>query len=169
MSKPNIKLISELSTLSGLPERVAAMNWFALQSEEIKVEVLARQSSLTYQKSGAYSPTPEFWYGLLILAIKQIRMTQSAMAFKRNLTTAETEELSIKRIQGKPLAVIKGSKKLDRFRKDFFPLVELLRSEHQYSFTNVISFLRTHHGYDISKSYLQNAYKICKEELSDGD
>lgn len=168
--KINTKYIAETSTINDLSGRNAALNWFSDQSEEIKIEVMARHSSLMHQqRQPGEKITPEFSFSLLILAAKQIRIDQNAMRFKRDLSVAATEELSRKMIEaGKKPARKKGSKKLARLRKEFLPMIVLLRDQHDYSWSEIVKFLWNNHQFEVSKAYLQAAYKKLREEINHG-
>lgn len=169
IKKIDSKYLAEISSLNSLTERNAALNWFADQSEEIKISVLERHGSLLHQRHLPGIPvTPELSFSLLILASKQIRIYLNSLHFKRDLTIAETEDFSRIRIEGfrKP-AKKKISKKLNRFKKEFLPLATLLRSEHKYSWNEIVGYLWKHHQYDISKAYIQQIFKkLSKEDIT---
>lgn len=166
----NTKHLAEISTLSSASERTSAMNWLAAQSEEVKISTFERHGSLLKQKIGpGETASPSVSYCLLILAAKQIRIDMSALSFKRELSTQQTEEISRQRIEGfrKPKKV-KGCKKLNRLRIEFLPLIVLLNERHHYSWSEIVKYLWTHHKFDISKAYLQTSYKKLTAEVKHG-
>ncbi len=166
--KTNTKSIAEISMLIDLSERMSVLNWCANQGEELKIEVMQRHASLIRQRrTPGESITAEMSYSLLLLAAKQIRIEMSGLALKRDLSVAQTEELSRKRIEGfrKPKKR-KGSNKLNRLRKDFFALIILLKENQKYSWSEIIDYLRHNHQFDVSKAYIQVAYNKLRIEVS---
>ncbi|MBV5326519.1 MAG: hypothetical protein JZU65_02600 [Chlorobium sp.] len=168
VTKNDLKFIAEESSLRELSERISTINWFSNQSEEIKVDVLERHSALVRQKrSSGESITPRASYSWLLLAAKQIRIDMNSLSFKKCLSIAQTEDISRKRIEGfRSPRRKKVSKKLDIFRKAFFPLVSILKDEKHYSWSEIVRYLRKYHKFTISKAYLQVTYHKLQKELN---
>lgn len=166
MANINLKYISEFSTLS-TPERNAVLNWLSNQSEEIRLIVFKRHADLIHQKRAPGEHlSPELSYSLLLLAAKQQRIELTALSFKRDLSIAQTEDISRLKIGNRPAKKKKGGKKLNRIRKEFFPMITLLRDSYNYSWNDVVIFLQREYAVSISKAYIQIAYKKLLSEVT---
>lgn len=162
------RTICEKSKLT-LPERQAALSWFATQSEEVKIMIMKKHSALIHQTHvKGVGVTPYQSYALLAFAAKLTRVDLTALALKRDLSILETETISRLKIEGyleKPRRK-KPQKKLIQFRRQFFPLVTLLKETHGFSWKQVTGYLYEHHKFEISKAHIQQVYKILKSEVT---
>lgn len=165
--KYDLKRIAEVSESPALSERISAVNWLASQGEESKLEVLKKHSEiLKHKREPGWPITPELSYGALVLAAKIIRRIDESLAQKRALSVAEANEIALKRAVGfiKPPRK-KGAAKFNQIRSQFFGVIQNLRNEHRYSWSEVAAYLQKYHRFVASRAYVQQSYTQIINEM----
>lgn len=164
--------VATIATFSETPERVkrvAEFGWLASQSEEVKVEVVAKFTGLLALKFSPGEPvSPEATFGLLILATKIIHKQATALERKAKLTAQESSEIQRKNIAGfienrEAKKGKKNAKKASRIKHQFYGLITTLR-EQRMSWGDISLYLHRHQ-FIASYAYIQRIYEKYKKEL----
>lgn len=169
--KVDTSLIGELSETQTRPQRVAEINWFSSQSEEVKLEIMAKQASLLQQKRTPGQPiTPELSYSMLVLAAKIVHREFTALSEKRKVTEVEGSEIDRKRIT----AFVehksrKEARKRSQIRLQYMGIIKVLREEKGFSWSDIAAYLQQYHAFIVTRAYIQQNYDAIRKEQKEAD
>lgn len=158
-------LINKLAGTSGIPERIASLNWIAKQPEEVKILFAQKIQKLF---DSAEEITPEFLYAMVLIASNETRMDEEALSRKRRVDQETADEISRRRIEGfRQPKKRKSAVAYQRIKIDFYELIKKLREEHQYSWSEVCAYLQNYHNLVATRAYIQQSYVKATKEISE--
>ena len=148
--------------------RVDLIRYYGRLPEQMCIEVHRKQTELVrvHRNTGMYRKDflSEFMYSMLILALHQLKQTETVLQRKKRINLSDTKKLSELRVSR-----VKGVKKTKRAKdkakiENLYYVIKQLRDNENLSWRQVSVFLKKYHRLDVSYSYLRQCYL----ELCDG-
>ena len=161
--------LQEIKRLTGLPadRRNELMRYFGKLPEHLRLNVMERQRDLIWKNSKKQKikgKEIEFFYGMLLRAVGQLRHLEKAEQRKEILTDEEIAQIeTIRLTQIRAAHRKKGSPLLKKIEVRFFDLIKRLRDE-GLSWRDISAYIARYHKRRISHAYIAAAYKTIRAE-----
>ncbi len=144
------------------------VRYYGRLPEQMCIEVHRMQTELirSHRNSGAYhkDALSEFTYAMFIIALENLKKTETALQRKKRINLSDTKKLSELRVLR-----VKGKEKTKRAKnreklENLYYVIKQLRNDENLSWRQLSVYLKKYHRLDVSFSYLRQ----CFLELSDG-
>jgi hypothetical protein len=157
----DIEYVSQLTGLSEL-KRDMLLRYYARLPEQIRLQVHESQTDLmrSNRKAGNYKPEliVEYSYAMLLLALRSLRTTETALSRKKRISLTEAKTISKIRVERVKSRHGKKRSKMEEKIEKKFHLIQTLREDEKMSWRDIAVHLVRYHQLDASFSYLRQCY-----------
>jgi len=160
MYKYDTDYIVEITGIS-VQEAESLLKYFAKLPVNVQIEAIKLQTDFARQNKKDFDKEhgPEYYYAMLLVALRSMKRIETAQATKDSLSEEEAEKLRKIRIEriragrGK-----KASKKEIFIKEKMFEEIKKMRMEEGLSWREISEYIAKYHKTKISHGYLQQKF-----------